>query len=221
MNLYLSIGLCFTPLIIIIIITNLLVPDLKNKTILVAIIAGIGAIIPVALAQFFLFSFQPSTNKTLLTVLISALLFNGLIEETIKMLFISFIPSKTKSFSSFFVAALIAGCSFGCFEAIVYLIAEPKSINIRLFTAVILHIFCAGLSGIFVWSAKNHNGLLRSFLTAILLHGIYNFFAGFSTNFWWFSIVAILLSGFQCRVYYVQVAENLPHATTGQLDLFE
>jgi RsiW-degrading membrane proteinase PrsW (M82 family) len=208
MNLYVSISLCFIPLIITIAIAHTVVPEFSSRNIFAGILAGLGAIVPVTILQYIIMPLPIYTNNTLPSVLFFSLIFNGLIEETIKMIFISFIPGKNRNFGIFLATAFIIGCSFGCFEAVIYFIAGQKEISIRLLTAVILHILCTGLSGIYVWTFKNGKGLLRAFIDAVLLHGIYNFFAGFSGIFWWFSIITILFAAIRCRIYYTQVKEN-------------
>jgi hypothetical protein len=45
---------------------------------------------------------------------------------------------------------------------------------------------------------------------AVLLHGIYDFFAGFSTssNLRWFSIAVVLMSIIECRVKYTSLKND-------------
>jgi len=150
------------------------------------------------------FLFLP-TNLT--GVLISTLLY-GLVEESVKMLLLFFLPGKKISCKVFLVISLIMGCAVGSFETVMYVITGLGSTFLRLFTAVILHIVCAGLSGLFVWSAKNKKRYLAAFVTAVFAHGIYNFFAGFTGVWWWFSIVTILFAILRCRAYYADLCEK-------------
>ncbi|HZK20612.1 MAG TPA: PrsW family glutamic-type intramembrane protease [Treponemataceae bacterium] len=207
MSVYASIALCFLPLIITIIITHAIVENFTKSFSFIALLVGFGAILPVAILQFFIKPLPIDSHKTLYSVLISALIFDGLLEETIKMVFISFVPGKTKKLACFLAIGLIAGSAFGCFESVIYLIAKNGQTSIRLLTSVLLHTFCTGLSSICVWSYKQGKGLLRTFITAVFLHGIYNFFAGFSGGYWWFSILTILLAALRCRVHYIKIAE--------------
>ena len=48
--------------------------------------------------------------------------------------------------------------------------------------------------------------LVMPFVLAVALHGVYNFFAGFSGGFWWFSVVAILMAALECRIWYRKAA---------------
>lgn len=86
----------------------------------------------------------------------------------------------------------------------VYLISGIEHLEIRMLTAVIIHAACAGLSGLFVYSIKNGSTKVLSFILAILLHGIYNYFAGFKMDsfFFWFSLVVVLVSIVECRIRY-------------------
>jgi len=208
MNLLLSISLCFIPLVITVFLVHILIPDYSNLYAFIGILAGLGAIVPVTILQYAIPQLPITIANTVFSALLFALLFNGLIEETIKMIFIAFIPGKNKNFNIFLATAFIIGCSFGCFEAVIYFIAGQKTISIRLITAVILHILCTGLSGMYLWTFKNGKGMISAFITAIILHGIYNFFAGFSGGFWWFSIVTILFAAIQCRIYYKKIEET-------------
>ena len=92
----------------------------------------------------------------------------------------------------------------GCFETLVYLVAGIQHLELRMLTAVVIHVSCAGLSGIFVYSIKNKSVKVLPFVSAVLLHGIYNYFAGFKMDsiFFWFSLVVVLVSIVECRIRY-------------------
>ena len=65
------------------------------------------------------------------------------------------IPGKKKDAVTFIICALIAGFSIGTFETVVYMLMYgTESIILRYVTAVLIHTFCAGLSGLYVWTFK-------------------------------------------------------------------
>lgn len=207
MELYITLACCFLPLILGIFIAVLKIKDFKLSYAFSAIVMGFAAIFLIILVQNAvkgMFLFLPSN---LTGVLISTLLY-GLIEESVKMLLLFFLPGKKISCKVFLVVSLIMGCAVGSFETVMYVVTGLGGTFLRLFTAVILHIVCAGLSGLFVWSAKNKKCCLAAFVTAVFVHGIYNFFAGFTGVWWWFSIVTILFAILRCRAYYADLCEK-------------
>ncbi len=87
-----------------------------------------------------------------------------------------------------------------------------KLILMRMFSAQILHAFCAGLSGIFVWGSRKELRHLIVFIYAVIFHGLFNFFVAFDSQLKLFAIVPILLSAIECRIWYKNVknSEILP-----------
>ncbi len=209
MELYITMGICFIPLIVAISVSLVKVTGFTKRLALVSSLLGLAAIIPIGFLQFFILELPIFNTGTISALLVTTIIFNGLIEEFIKMLLLLFLPAKKMNFKAFLACAIISGLALGCFEAIIYVITGTPHIEVRLFTAVIMHAACAGLSGLYVWTYKNTKSQLSAFITAVLLHGIYNFFAGFSGNFWLFSIVAILFAIVRCRVDYHAIDENL------------
>ena len=119
----------------------------------------------------------------------------------------------------FLFLAFVAGLALGCFESVVYYfdhlqIANSRGatllygqIAVRIFTSDIIHMMCTGLCGLFIYSCRNKTGKASFLIAAILLHGIYDFFAGFSTssNLRWFSIAVVLMAIIECRVKYTSL----------------
>jgi len=67
---------------------------------------------------------------------------------------------------------------------------------------------CSGLGGLFVWSCKQKKCKIIILLAAIVIHGVYNFFAGFTGIFWWFSLAAIIFGLIQVRMFYRGLEEK-------------
>ena len=198
-----SVIICILPLLAVFTCMLILVKEFKFLSGVFSILLGLFAVIPIAAIQFAIEYYHLVSVHSLFQVLVKSLLINGIVEETIKMLFLFFI-SKKPNLSSFFSCAILSGLALGCFESMVYLISGIEHLEIRMLTAVIIHAACAGLSGLFVYSIKNGSTKVLSFILAILLHGIYNYFAGFKMDsfFFWFSLVVVLVSIVECRIRY-------------------
>ena len=77
-----------------------------------------------------------------------------------------------------------------------------EAIFLRYITAVLIHTFCAGLSGLYVWSFKQKKQYLRPFIAAVFIHGLYNFFAGFVYPLKAFSFVTIVYAAIRVKFSY-------------------
>lgn len=213
MNLFASIGICLVPLFLFSIVFLLSIKKLSTFHLLFSILLGLIAIIPVTIIQFFLMALPIFTAQNLFSVLIVTFVFNGMIEESLKMTSALFLPAKKMTFASFVACGILIGCAFGTFENIVYLVSGAKNVSLRFFTSLILHSCCAGLSAIYVWSFKNKNPKVYCFIMAILLHGLYNFFAG-SEKFWWFSIVTIIYAAVRLKFSFDRINSEDQETTT-------
>jgi len=198
MNLFASIGICLVPLFLTCIVFLILLKKLSPLHMFLALGLGLLAIIPVTLLQFFLMNLPIFTSQTLLSVLVITFIYNGLIEESTKMTLGLLLPAKKMDFNSFVACGFLIGCAFGSFENVVYLIAGTKDITLRFFTSLIIHSCCSGLSAIYIWSFRQRKTKISCFILAILLHGLYNFFAS-SERFWWFSIVALIYAAVRLK----------------------
>lgn len=207
--------LCFIPLVAFFLIFVLLIDGLKIRFALLASVLGLLAVLPIAFVQNFVLKLPVFNTNTVVSLLITAVVFNGVIEESLKMLFLLILPQKKMPLAAFFCCALLFGLALGTFESIIYLVsmvqsnalsggltAAYKLILLRMFSSVLIHTFCAGLSGLYIWMFKNHMNHVFPFIYATLLHGIYNFFAGFNSNYRWFSVIAILFALLECRIWY-------------------
>ena len=212
-------GICFVPLLLISVILLICVKELTVGKTLIAIVAGLISIIPITVIQHFVLNLPIFTSKTLVSVFVSAFIFNGLIEETLKMLFLFLLPGKKTSAGVFMAASIIAGLAIGSFETIIYMIAGTGQITVRFFTAMLIHTFCSGLSGLYVWSFKQKKTYVLPYISAVLLHGLYNFFAGFSGGFRVFAIITVVYAAIRLKFSYShlttkQIESNIPTDTT-------
>ena len=201
--------MCFLPLLLCFFICCVSVVGFKFRYGLWYSFLGLISVIPIALVQFFILNLPIFTANTLISVLVTAMIFNGLVEESLKMISMFFLPSKKVDFPVFFSMALLTGLALGCFETVIYLFAGQQEIGLRMITAVLIHTFCAGLSGCYVWFFRKRQPKNTPFIFAALLHGAYNFFAGFSGSYRWFAILAIIMAGLECRIWYVKAKQEI------------
>ena len=204
MNVVAIVAICFIPLAAFFVCVALLAKKFSVLRGLVSCALGLLAVIPIAVIQFFVGKSSFFAGQTLPVMLISALIVNGLIEESIKMAVLFLLPAKKMDLSEFFLCSLIASLTIASFENLVYLVGGLEHFELRLFTAVLIHVTCGGLSGLFVYTARMKKPLLFPFVLAILFHGVYDYFAMFplTTPFFYFSIVAILFSVVECKLRY-------------------
>ncbi len=205
MDLFASIGICFVPAFVLMAVLLLCVKELKVWHVFVAFACGLLAIVPIAVLQYVVLKLPVFNTATLGSLLVTAFVFNGLIEETIKMMWLCVLPGKKMNVGSFLAASIIAGFTLGTFESVIYLINGERQVELRFLTAVLIHTFCAGLSGLFVWSFKRNRTMLRPFIMAILLHGVYNVFAARTGGVQWFAYVTILYAAIRVRFCYTQL----------------
>lgn len=223
MSIYLMIALSFLPLVLFFVIFSLAVPGFRIRHGLAAVLCGFLSLVPIVVIQSIVRNLPIFSHSTMLSVLLTALFFNGLIEEALKMSLLLLLLRKKTPFVSFFAMSLLSGLALGCFETVIYLFSGYHDIEVRTATAVVMHSLCAALSGIAVWTWRNPaerpNGgrgpYLQPFVWAVVLHGVYNFFAGFSGGFRWFSLVTIFLTALECRIWFKKVCDGAALDTLG------
>ena len=211
-----GIALCFLPLIVAFIIFAAAF-RLKISHLLIAVLLGLIAVLPISLIQYFIPDFSGLFSSPILFSLLKSLIIYGLIEEIFKTVLLLPLPHKN-GLRDWLFLTFVTGLSLGCFESVVYYfdhlqIANSRGatllygqIAVRIFTADLIHMTCTGICGLFIYSCRNKidgKGCRISFLiTAILLHGVYDFFAGFSGGLRWFSIAVVLMAIAESRIKY-------------------
>ena len=213
---FLELAFCFIPLLVFYLLLLFFKKGYKAFTGLFALLLGLLSVIPIAALQLFLDKTGLFSATSLFSLFLEVMIVNGLVEESIKMGFEWFLPSKNVDLSVFMCYGILAGFSLGCFETVIYLISGYEKITLRLFTAVALHAGCAGLSSIFVYSAKKSHLKIMPFIYAFVLHGVYNYFAGFDTWLWYFSLAVLAAVFIELRVRYNSVKNDLNTDEEGQ-----
>ena len=232
MNLYFCLCICLLPFLAAFILFKHF-SSITFSTELIASLLALLAVLPITFLQFFVGIFfaniQVTSANSAVCLCVRILLFNGMIEECLKMLIMLLIPRKNLSFEHFFIASLLCGLCFGCFESMIYFLQHLQSANergadliyymifARIFTSDLIHTLCTGLCGICVWSYISKKGDGISLVIAILSHAVYDFFAGFQSNIRWFSVVVILFLALEVRIHYKKIKtagnENDTHNT--------
>lgn len=223
MNLYAILGISFIPAVLVFVLSKILNPAFKIKYGILSFVLGLVTIFPASLIQFFLLKLEIFSGTTFASVMITAILFNGLIEETCKLLLLCALPQKKQTLGAFFCCVMIYGLAAGGFESVVYVVRKFQEITLasgreilvsllikRIFSAQAIHAFCAGLSGLYLWNFRHFKSKnILPFVFAVLLHGIYNFFISFSSGFKWLALVSIIFAAVECRNYYVSAKNSV------------
>ena len=218
--------LCFVPLLFAFCLFTF-VFKLKISHQLLAILLGLAIVFPISVIQYVVPTTNVFQNMPIVGTMLKSLIIYGLVEELFKtIVLVPVLSTKTvkeeySALQLLFLSFLL-GLSLACFESLVYLfdrlqIANNKGaqllyhhIFLRIFTSDLIHMSCAGLCGLFVISKRYYNNKSKiSYLfLAILLHGIYDFFAGFQNNLKYFSYLVVLLALIECRVKYTALTKK-------------
>ncbi len=186
----------------------------------IAVLLGLAAVLPISVIQFFLPSLNILSSQLILREILKSLLLYGLVEEILKCLFVLALPKKDKSALEFLLLAFTMGLALGCFESIVYYLDHLQVANnrnatllygqifARIFSSDIIHMTCTGLCGLFIYSIRTKQTKISCLLSAVFIHGIYDFFAGYQNFLRWFAIAAILLAIAECRIKYSSLTQD-------------
>lgn len=217
-------AICIIPVAAVFVIEKLFVKGFKSASGLYAVLLGLLCIAPTLLIQTAFERLNLFRADTLSSLLGRILLENGLTEEAVKMGALFLISTKNKDLKVFFTLAVLVGLSFGAFETLVYLVLGTQSFTLRLFTAVLLHATLCALSSLFVFSAKKGRFRISGFFWAVILHTLYNYFAGFKMEsaFFWISIPVVVLALVVCAVKFrSMITESAAEPAPPQLDSSE
>lgn len=218
--------LCFVPLLFAFCLFTFIF-KLKISHQLLAILLGLIIVFPISVIQYVVPTTNVFQNMPIVGTMLKSLIIYGLVEELFKSFaLIPVLSSKSvkedySPLQMLFLAFLL-GLSLACFESLVYLFDRLQIANnrgaqvlyylvfLRIFTTDLIHMTCAGLCGLFIISKQYNNGKLKIsyFVLAILLHGIYDFFAGFQNNLKYFSYFVVLLALIECRVKYTALTKK-------------
>ena len=217
LSIILPVILCFIPLFISLFVC-IFAFKIKTWHLIISVLMGLLAVVPISVIQFFLPDFNILENMPILKAILKSLLLYGLVEEIFKCVFILPLPKKEKTAFEFLLISFVMGLALGCFESVVYYLDHLQiannrnatllygSIFLRIFSSDLIHMTCTGLCGLFIFSMRNNKSGITCLLSAVILHGIYDFFAGFQNGLKWFAVFAILLAIVECRLKYSSIA---------------
>ena len=222
LNVYAPMLLCLVPLVTAFLLLAILVPEISVLREFFAVLTGLLAFVPIVILQFSFWNLRIEMlmRTNLFLSIIHSLIFFGLIEEGVKAASLLVLKSRGESLRNFFAYSILAGMALGCFESVVYLLTAVgtrpqvsaeflQMIFLRMATALVIHALCAGLGGLCIFYSKNIRRNFSPLVFAIVIHGIYDFFAANAYPLKYFSIAVILLAVLECRIFYLRTRENL------------
>lgn len=222
LNVYAPMLLCLVPLVTTFLLLAILVPGISVLREFFAVLAGLLAFVPIVVLQFLFVvgRLEILMRANLFLSIIHSLVFFGLIEEGVKAASLLVLKARGESLRNFFAYSILAGMALGCFESVVYLLTAVgtrpqvsteflQMIFLRMATALVIHTLCAGLGGLCIFYSKNIRRNFSPLVFAIVIHGIYDFFAANSYPLKYFSVAVILLAVLECRIFYLRTRENL------------
>ena len=222
LNVYAPMLLCLVPLVTTFLLLAILVPGISVLREFLAVLTGLLAFVPIVILQFLFWNLRIEMlmRTNLFLSIIHSLVFFGLIEEGVKAASLLVLKSRDESLRNFFAYSILAGMALGCFESVVYLLTAVgtrpqvsaeflQMIFLRMATALVIHALCAGLGGLCIFYSKNIRRNFSPLVFAIVIHGIYDFFAANAYPLKYFSIAVILLAVLECRIFYLRTRENL------------
>ncbi|MBD5436161.1 MAG: PrsW family intramembrane metalloprotease [Treponema sp.] len=222
LNVYAPMLLCLVPLVTTFLLLAILVPGISVLREFLAVLAGLLAFVPIVILQFSFWNLRIEMlmRTNLFLSIIHSLIFFGLIEEGVKAASLLVLKSRGESLRNFFAYSILAGMALGCFESVVYLLTAVgtrpqvsaeflQMIFLRMATALVIHALCAGLGGLCIFYSKNIRRNFSPLVFAIVIHGIYDFFAANAYPLKYFSVAVILLAVLECRIFYLRTRENL------------
>lgn len=222
LNVYAPMLLCLVPLVTTFLLLAILVPGISVLREFLAVLAGLLAFVPIVILQFLFLNLRIEMlmRTNLFLSIIHSLIFFGLIEEGVKAASLLVLKSRGESLRNFFAYSILAGMALGCFESVVYLLTAVgtrpqvsaeflQMIFLRMATALVIHALCAGLGGLCIFYSKNIRRNFSPLVFAIVIHGIYDFFAANAYPLKYFSVAVILLAVLECRIFYLRTRENL------------
>lgn len=222
LNVYAPMLLCLVPLVTTFLLLAILVPGISVLREFFAVLAGLLAFVPIVVLQFLFLAgrLEILMRANLFLSIIHSLVFFGLIEEGVKAASLLVLKARGESLRNFFAYSILAGMALGCFESVVYLLTalgtRPQvsteflqMVFLRMATALVIHTLCAGLGGLCIFYSKNIRRNFSPLVFAIVIHGIYDFFAANAYPLKYFSVAVILLAVLECRIFYLRTRENL------------
>lgn len=205
--------LCFFPIILAFFILKKL--NIKTSSLIIAFLLGLFSILPISIIQMLADKIPFVSTHPVIYQITKSIILIGFVEELCKMALQFFIPKKEITLFSFLMLSFMFGLTLGCFESAAYYLNIFTSsltnhsellyslIALRFVSSDLIHLSCAGLGGLFVYSCYLKKPKISFFIIAVLIHGLFDFFAPLRNNLKYFAIPVILLALLECRIKYM------------------
>ena len=205
MNINVAIISLFVPLMLLFPIFKSSVEGFHIRYGLLSVLAGLFALIPIVVIQFFIGKNISVTNLS--SMLLSAFLINGVAEEGAKMLCMIPLATRKQEVPPYLACAAIMGFTVGSIESVIYMLHGDalKWQALRLLSAVLIHTFCACLGSLFVRFARHGKPKIPAVFFAVTLHALYDFFTGLGFPFKYFAIITILFVALETHTWYARL----------------
>lgn len=168
-----------------------------------AVLAGFIASVPAIFIEFILELGRPLVPG-FLQVFYTAFIIAALVEEGLKYLIMGNYISRFSEWDEYMDGIVYAACvslGFAFAENLLYGFGNRFALILRAFTAVPLHASATGIMGYFLSIArfekdesKKRASRRKALFSAILIHGLYDFFLFSGSYFLVFSIIVLLVS---------------------------
>lgn len=161
-------------------------------------VIGFFSVFPTILIEIFLDGFAVF-GGTIQNLFARAFIVAALVEEGIKLAVVRLYIYNRREFdeiSDGVIYTITASMGFACFENILYSTGGMSTVLLRAVTAVPLHAIASGIMGYYIGYSKfgDENTIIKGFLIAILIHGLYDFLL-FSGTALGFLVIPLLITG--------------------------
>lgn len=151
-----------------------------RSLILITFLLGFVSVIPAVLIEIYL-SPLITGNTHLSSALYKAFIVAAVVEEGIKLIIVKLFILKRDEFDEVtdgILYTITVSLGFAFFENLFYSFGSLSVLLIRGLSAVPLHAFASGIMGYFIGKSKfeGRGALEIGFLSAVAIHGLYDFF---------------------------------------------
>lgn len=198
---------------------------------LVSFLAGCFSVVPAIILETVLPGLVPgSTGSSVISVAIYTFIIVAGSEEFSKYLFLRYYAYKKPQFNEPYdgiIYAVMVGMGFATIENLMYVFgaetpgAALTTAGLRAVTAVPAHATFAAIMGYYIGLAKfNHKNerslMLRGFLGAVFLHGLYDFFLfqNLTAGLYIGAIISLII-GIRFSLNAMRMHKTHPHAING------
>ncbi|MBT3275639.1 MAG: PrsW family intramembrane metalloprotease [Spirochaetales bacterium] len=167
------------------------------RLVLATFILGFFAVLPALILELIVSEFGEKLTGTAY-LLFRAFVIAAFVEEGVKLGVIRIFVYRKPAFDEVtdgILYAVTASLGFAFFENILYSFGPPALLIIRGLTAVPLHAAASGIMGYYLGFAKvkQENHILKGFLIAIAIHGLYDFLL-FTRTMYGFLVIPLLIA---------------------------